>query len=244
MAYSEFAYFYDSFNEDADYGALFNCIKRMLTKHGVSEGLVVDIGCGTGELTLLLRKAGYDIIGVDMSCEMLSILREKAYEDDISDLLLLQQDILKLDLYGTVKAAVSTFDTLNHIGPYGKLEKAISRISMFIEPGGLFVFDINTPYKHEQVLGDNTFVLQAEDSRCEWSNKFDYENQRTSINVQITDDNGNSFSESFYEYSYTLQQIQAACEKAGLKICEVCDGESFTQLREDTQRYLIVALKE
>lgn len=244
MAYSEFAYVYDGFNEDADYKALFNCVKRMLNKYGVNEGIVADLGCGTGDLTLMLKKAGYDMIGIDMSCEMLSILREKAYDEDVTDLLLLQQDILRLDLYGTIKAAVSTFDTLNHIGPYSKLEKAIKRIAMFIEPGGVFVFDTNTPYKHEQVLGDNTFVLQSEDSRCEWSNKYDFANQRTSINIQITHENGDCFNESFYEYSYTLDQLKLACEKASLKICEVCDGESFTQLREDTQRYLIVAQKE
>lgn len=109
MAYGEFAYFYDEFNDDANYEALFSHVKRNLQKYGVREGIVADLGCGTGDLTMLLRSAGYDMIGVDLSEEMLCVMREKAEETGVTDLLLLRQDITKLDLYGTVKAAVSTF---------------------------------------------------------------------------------------------------------------------------------------
>lgn len=244
MAYSEFAWVYDAFNYDADYSSLFTHVKRLLEKYGVHDGIVADLGCGTGDLTIMLKQAGYDMIGVDLSCEMLSVLREKASENDIFDILLLQQNLLKLDLYGTINAAVSTFDTLNHIGPYNQLKKAIARIALFIEPDGVFVFDINSPYKHEHVLADNTFVITAEDARCVWTNKFDTQKLLTHINIQITYDDGQVFTESFNEYSYTIEQIENALNKAGMQICEICDGESYTQLREDTQRYLIVAKKE
>ena len=124
MAYEAFAGVYDAFNEDADYDALFRYVCGVLRAHGVEDGIVADLGCGTGELTLRLAAAGYDMIGVDLSPEMLSVLREKAWETGQEGLLLLCQDIAELDLYGTVRAAVSTFDTFNHIGPAEKFRRA------------------------------------------------------------------------------------------------------------------------
>ena len=128
MAYNEFAYFYDEFNTAADYDALYRYVTGELAAHGVPGGLLADLGCGTGDLTLMLAQAGYDVIGVDQSEEMLSILRDKADELGLAGrVLLLQQDLLQLDLYGTIKAAVSTFDTFNHIGPVDRFERAIAK---------------------------------------------------------------------------------------------------------------------
>ena len=116
MAYNEFAYFYDEFNGEADYEALYAHIKKELEAHGIHDGILADLGCGTGELTLMLTQAGYDMIGIDQSEEMLCVVRDKAEQLGLSGrLLLLQQDLLKLDLYGTIRGAVSTFDTFNHI---------------------------------------------------------------------------------------------------------------------------------
>ncbi|MEG0178649.1 MAG: class I SAM-dependent methyltransferase, partial [Oscillospiraceae bacterium] len=244
MAYNEFAYFYDEFNDDANYQSLFSYIKRNFEKYGVFDGIVADLGCGTGDLTLLLAEAGYDMIGVDLSQEMLSVLRDKAEQVGKNDILLLQQNLLKLDLYGTIKAAVSTFDTFNHIGNYDMFSKALMRASLFIEPNGVFIFDLNTIYKQQQVLADNTFILEADDARCKWENHYDEIEARTLIKINITyKEEKTSFNENFYEYAFTQSQINDACEAAGLYITEICDGETFTQLREDSQRYLITAIK-
>ena len=109
MAYNEFAYFYDEFNGEADYDALYTQIHAKLEAHGIHDGIVADLGCGTGELTLMLTQAGYDMIGIDQSEEMLCVVRDKAEQLGLSGrLLLLRQDLLKLDLYGTIRAAVST----------------------------------------------------------------------------------------------------------------------------------------
>ena len=116
MAYNEFAYFYDEFNGEADYDALYEQIRQELNAHDIRDGILADLGCGTGELTLMLTQAGYDMIGIDQSEEMLCVVRDKAEQLGLSGkLLLLQQDLLKLDLYGTIRGAVSTFDTFNHI---------------------------------------------------------------------------------------------------------------------------------
>lgn len=135
MAYNEFAYFYDEFNGEADYDALYSQIHAKLEAHGIHDGIVADLGCGTGELTLMLTQAGYDMIGIDQSEEMLCVVRDKAEQLGLSGrLLLLRQDLLKLDLYGTIRAAVSTFDTFNHIPD---LDTAIANAGFFMEKGGV-----------------------------------------------------------------------------------------------------------
>lgn len=245
MAYGVFADVYDAFNEDADYDALHKAIQARLKRFGIGDGIVVDLGCGTGDLTLLLAQDGYDMIGVDLSDEMLSILREKAEESGVQNLLLLCQNLLELDLYGTVRAAVSTFDTFNHIGPYEHFCKALERAALFVEPGGVMIFDMNTPYKHQQVLADNVYELEAEDVYCTWSNRLDRDNRLTEISIDLLDkESGIHEKEAFQEYYYTLEQIQQACHKANLQIVEVCDGERFDSLQEESERYLITAVKK
>ena len=184
MAYNEFAYFYDEFNGEADYDALYAHIHKELTAHGIADGILADLGCGTGELTLMLTQAGYDVIGIDRSEEMLSVLREKADELGLTGrLLLLRQDLLELDLYGTIRAAVSTFDTYSHIGPLDSFEKAIRKAAYFMEKGGVFLFDLNTPYKHREILAGQTFDIEAEDADCHWSNRYDEAAQRVDITI-------------------------------------------------------------
>ena len=215
MAYNEFAYFYDEFNGEADYDALYEQIRQELNAHNIRDGILADLGCGTGELTLMLTQAGYDMIGIDQSEEMLCVVRDKAEQLGLSGkLLLLQQDLLKLDLYGTIRGAVSTFDTFNHIPD---LDTAIANAAFFMEEGGVFLFDMNTPYKHQKVLGENVFTFEEEDAACVWQ---------------------------FYEYTYDLDTIQAALEKHGFVLEKVCDGESFGPLTEESERYFFCAVKQ
>ena len=245
MAYGAFAGVYDAFNEDADYDALFRYVHGVLRAHGVEDGIVADLGCGTGELTLRLAGCGYDMIGVDVSSEMLSILREKAWELQQDGILLLCQDIAALDLYGTVRAAVSTFDTLNHIGPLPQLRQALRRAALFIEPGGVFAFDLNTPYKHEVLLADHVYEIEADDAYCIWHNRYDAAAGCTHISIEISyPDLEERDVECFDEYFYTLREVTAACADAGLRIEQVADGEDFGALRPDSARFFITAVKE
>ena len=242
MAYNEFAYFYDSFNGDADYDALYRRVKAELDAHGIRDGILADLGCGTGELTLMLAQAGYDMIGIDQSEEMLCVVRDKAEQLGLSGgLLLLQQDLCALDLYGTIRGAVSTFDTLNHIPD---LDKAIANAAFFMEKGGVFLFDMNTPYKHQAVLGENVFTFEEEDARCVWRNHYDPDARRVTITVDIDyQETGEHFHEEFFEYTYTLAEITAALEKNGFTLESVCDGESFGPLTEESERYFFCAVK-
>ena len=243
MAYNEFAYFYDEFNGEADYDALYAHIHAKLKEHGIHDGILADLGCGTGELTLMLTQAGYDMIGIDQSEEMLCVVRDKAEQLGLSGrLLLLRQDLLKLDLYGTIRGAVSTFDTFNHIPD---LDTAIANAGFFMEKGGVFLFDMNTPYKHRNVLGDNAFTFEEEDAACVWRNHYDAANRRVEITVDIDyHETGEHFHEQFCEYTYDLDTIRTALEKHGFALESVCDGETFGPLTEDSQRYFFCAVKQ
>lgn len=243
MAYNEFAYFYDEFNADADYDALYAEILRRLESHGIQNGIVADLGCGTGELTLMLAQAGYDMIGIDQSEEMLCVVQDKAEQLGLSSrLLLLRQDLLRLDLYGTIRAAVSTFDTLNHLSD---LDAAIRNAAFFMEKDGVFIFDMNTPYKHEAILADHEFRFEGPDADCIWKNHYEPQNGRVKIYIEIFyRDTGETFREEFFEYSYSLQHIRNILEKYGFRLESVCDGEDFGPLRPDSPRYLFCAVKQ
>ena len=243
MAYNEFAYFYDEFNGEADYDALYSQIHAKLEAHGIHDGIVADLGCGTGELTLMLTQAGYDMIGIDQSEEMLCVVRDKAEQLGLSGrLLLLRQDLLKLDLYGTIRAAVSTFDTFNHIPD---LDTAIANAGFFMEKGGVFLFDLNTPYKNRQVLGENLFTFEGPDASCRWQNHYLAEEQAVEISIDIHyNDTDEDFHEQFKEYSYELQQVTQALEKYGFAVQSVEDGESFGALQPDSQRFIFTCIKQ
>ncbi len=242
MAYNEFAYFYDSFNEDADYETLYRHVRQELENHGIWDGILADLGCGTGELTLMLAQAGYEMIAIDQSEEMLCVVRDKADQLELtSHLLLLQQDLCSLDLYGAIRGAVSPVDTFTHLPSLGA---ASANAAFFMEKGGVLLFDMNTPYKHQNVLGNNTFTFEGEDAGCVWRNQIEDGGKRVRISLDIDDrENGESFHEEFCEYTYELAEIRTALERHGFTLESVCDGESFGPLTESSERYFFCAVK-
>lgn len=242
MAYNEFAYFYDEFNGAADYDALYAQLRTRLEAHGIRDGILADLGCGTGELTLMLTQAGYDMIGIDQSEEMLCVVRDKAEQLGLSgQLLLLRQDLLRLDLYGTIRGAVSTFDTFNHIPD---LDKVIANAGFFMEKGGVLLFDMNTPYKHQKVLADNVFTFEEEDAVCVWRNRYSEKDRRVEIAIDIDyRETGEHFHERFFEYTYDLETVRAALERHGFALESVCDGESFGPVTGESERWLFCAVK-
>lgn len=243
MAYHAFAHWYDALNSAADYERLAEAVLQELREHGVDEGIVADLGCGTGELCLRLASAGYDMLAVDASPEMLSVLREKMDAQGREGILLLCQDLSELDLYGTIRAAVSSFDTLNHLGR-AALESAVKRVALFTEPGGLFVFDMNTPYKHEKVLANRQFEVETEDGRvCLWDNRYDADTASTAITVQGIEDGQTVFCEAFVEYAYALPEIERLLGETGWRLVKVQDGETFCALHAESQRMMITAQK-
>lgn len=243
LAYQNFAYWYDALNIDADYDRLTRKIISKLKQNGIDSGIVADLGCGTGEVVLRLAKAGYDMIGIDQSSDMLSVAREKA-ETTSSNILFLCQNLAELELYGTIRAAVSTFDTLNHLDR-AQLKLALERVSLFIEPCGIFIFDVNTPYKHEFILANHVFELDGSDETiCYWQNQYNPQERSTLISIEVIKENQLLFDEIFKEYCYSLFELTEYLYDCKFKITEILDGETFLAPGPETQRYMIVASRQ
>ncbi len=243
MAYKVLAQYYDQLNTDADYDALSEFIRRRLSFFRMHGCTVVDLCCGTGELTLRLAASGYDMIAVDNSPEMLSILSSKIYEREIKGLLLLCQDARELDLFGTVDCVVCTFDALNHIGRIEELDKVFQRVSTFLNRQGIFMFDMNTPYKHTDVLANNSFKYEMngnKDISCFVSHTLMDGYTKSMVNI-VTGEH--SRVDTITEYFFDINEIKALCERNGFRVVSCLDGESFEKLRTDSQRYMFTVQK-
>ena len=248
MSYSSFAYWYDGLNQAADYDRLFDRTLSAFHRYGIGEGILADLGCGTGEMALRFAAAGYTVLAVDSSADMLAVCQDKLAGAAPCDVLLLQQDLACLDLYGTIRGAYASFDTLNHLPP-DVLEQALARVSLFMESGGLFVFDANTPYKHSDVLANNEFCIEDENRTgitCVWKNNYCAAQTppSTRIHLRFIENGEEVHTESFLEYAYTLPFWEEALVRHGFFVQEVCDGETFAPLSSDSQRFFFTALKK
>ncbi len=245
MSYKEFSYFYDYFNYYADYDKLRYTVVDMAKSQGVSRGIACDLGCGTGELAFRLHRMGYDVIAVDNSDEMLDVLFDKRDEEEAYGVQILKQDITRLDMFGTVDLFTCTFDTVNHLEGKRAVQKMFNSVSLFMDPEGVFIFDMNTPYKHINILGNETFDYCEQEADCHWQNTLIADENKTKISITIKDKHsGEEYSEEFYECFYTLDEIREMLTKAKLQLVSLVDGEDFGPVREDSLRYLFMVKKE
>jgi len=247
MSYGVFSSVYDILTENVEYERIADKICSLLHKNGVDGGLLLDLGCGTGTLSFLLENKGYDVIGVDPSEDMLSVANEKKYDENSSAIFLCQSGE-KLDLYGTIDCAVSVLDTVNHIPSLENIKETFKKISLFMNINGIFIFDVNTIYKHKEILADNTFVYDMDEVYCVWQNSFDIKNQRTDIDLDFfikneDDDCYERYSESFSEYAYSTEDILKALTECGFEIISLGDDYTDNNVNEQTQRITITAKK-
>ncbi|MBR0112987.1 MAG: methyltransferase domain-containing protein [Clostridia bacterium] len=244
MAYGKFAGFYDELTLNAGYDERAGYYASILASCGIDGGILLDLGCGTGSMSVRMAKKGYSVIGADISPDMLMLAREKAYEAG-ADILFLNQDMTELDLYGTINACISVLDCINHLGSPGQVKKAFERVSLFTEPGGVFVFDVNTVYKHRNVLADNTFVYETDDVYCVWQNSLLPEDT-VEITLDFFEKHGDSYmreSETFTERAYPLEDIRALLESSGFEVLSVYEDMKFTPVKEDSEKAVFVARK-
>ena len=169
--YSGFASFYDLFMDDVPYEQWHAFLIRQLHRYHIEEGLVLDLGCGTGRMTRLLQNSGYDLIGVDRSPQMLTAARQA--DPDNAGILYLCQDMCEFELYGTVRAIVSVCDSLNYLLEPRQMQRVFSLAYNYLDYGGLFVFDLNPGYQSEHLLGDRTFAENREEGSYIWENMYD-----------------------------------------------------------------------
>lgn len=242
-AYTSFAQVYDMFMDNVSYDDWADYIEACLREHGVNEGTVLDLGCGTGKITRIMAEKGYDMIGVDLAMDMLDI----ACNTGPDSILYLMQDMRELELYGKVRAVYSTCDCFNYILEAEELLESFKCVREYLEEDGVFIFDMNTPYKYTQVLAENTFAENRDEGSFIWENYYDEEEQINEYDLTLfiaedTDDGTlyRKFEETHYQKSYQPKKIKELLEKAGFNVEAMYDGYSRNKLNEESERMTFV----
>ena len=244
--YGDFSYYYDLLTENVDYEQRCDYICDLLAENGIGKGILLDLACGTGTLSVMLNQRGFDVIGTDASEDMLTKAQEKKYES-APDAIFLCQKMEELDLFGTINAAVCTLDSINHITDSKKVKEVFRRVSLFMEDGGIFIFDVNTPYKHREILGNNTFVYDLDEVYCVWQNSTDEELlTEVSLDIFEYDEDSDSYlrySEEFSEKGYELELLRSFAEEFRFETIGIYDELTKSPVREDSQRAVFVLKK-
>jgi SAM-dependent methyltransferase len=244
-SYESFARVYDLFMDNIPYEEWSVYLHGLLQKYGVEDGLVLELGCGTGSMTELLAGYGYDMIGVDNSVEMLELALEKK-EQSGHDILYLLQDMREFELYGTVKAVVSVCDSMNYITDEEDLLTVFRLVNNYLDPGGIFIFDLNTIYKYENLLCDSVIAENREESSFIWENWYDSEEQINEYDLTLfirREDDGlyEKYEETHYQRAYELETVRRLLAQAGLSLEAVYDAFTQEAPSPESERVYFVA---
>lgn len=242
MGYEAFAGYYDFLTKNIDYNELAEYYDGLNVKFGGERGIMLDLACGTGSLSVVLRDMGYDVIGTDISPEMLSIAVSKSHEG----IEYLCQDMTELDLYGTIDGTICSLDSINHLEDITAVKKAFEKVSLFSNPGALFLFDVNTLYKHEKILGDNTFVYDTEEVYCVWQNEYcgdgvtdiylDFFEEREGVYYRYSDD--------FTETAYKREDIERLLVETGFEVLACYEYLTEKEPTETSEKLTFIARKK
>lgn len=252
-AYTGFAQVYDEFMDNIPYKEWSNYLIELLKEYKVTDGIVAELGCGTGNVTEHLYDSGYDMIGIDVSEEMLMLAREKSMSKQ-KDILYLMQDMREFELYGTVSAIVSICDSINYILEKDDLKKVFELVNNYLDTDGIFIFDLNTEYKYKTLLSSNTFAENRDNSSFIWENYYD-EGSKTNqydlaifIKEEIEEDEiweeGEPFirfQETHFQRSYQLEEIRELLEEAGMEFVTAYDAFTREKPKEQSERIYVIA---
>ena len=258
--YSDFAAVYDELMDNTPYEQWCGRLDALIKKYGVSDpgrdsetlldsekNLVLDLGCGTGTLTELMYKRGYDMIGVDLSDSMLDIAMKKR-EESGSEILYLLQDMRELELYSTVGTVYCVCDSLNYILEEDELLRVFSLVNNYLFPGGIFIFDFNTDYKYREIIGDTTIAENRDDCSFIWENYYDPDQKINEYDLTVfvrqDGDRFRKFSETHFQRGYSLEQITFLVDRAGMAIVEVMDADTGESVTAESERIYIVAREQ
>ncbi len=244
-SYNALAPFYDGLTYDVDYEAFAGFYTALFERYGKEPRIVLDAACGTGTLTKLMAENGYEMIGVDMSADMLSVAAEKMADlPEDKKPLLLNQMLQELDLYGTIDAAICSLDSINYIA--GKdLETIFSKIALFLNPGGMLIFDINTPEKLINLDGE-MFVDETDDVYCVWRAEFDEEEKACFYGMDIFSREGDVWTRDFeehVEYLHEPEELTNLLQKLGFENIKVFGSLSMEPPQSGEERVFIAAEK-
>lgn len=246
-SYNAFAKYYDTLTQNVDYPARADYFYKLIQQFGNGGKLLLDLACGTGSLSREFAKHGYDVIGIDSSYEMLGCAMENTSPE--WGIQYIRQTMQGLDLYGTIDACVCALDSINHITAKNVLQKGFSRVSLFLDPEGVFIFDVNTLYKQQHILANNTFVYDYDSIYCVWQNTFLPESATTRIELDFFEYDTKSGAyyrqeEAFEERAYSHEELAEMLDNAGLRIVACFEGDTMNPVKEDTQRVVYVTKKK
>ncbi|MBS4980552.1 MAG: class I SAM-dependent methyltransferase [Lachnospiraceae bacterium] len=243
-AYTGFAAVYDTFMDNIPYEEWTEYLAELLAEYEVTDGIVLDLGCGTGTLTELLAARGFDMIGVDNSEEMLEIAMEKRAESG-SDILYLLQDMREFELYGTVRAVISICDSLNYITEEAELEEVFRLVNNYLDPGGVFVFDFNTVYKYREVIGVQTIAESREECSFIWDNYYYEEEQineyELSLFIREEEDLYRRYVETHFQKGYELETVRSLLERSGMEFVTAYDAFTKNPPTTESERIYVIA---
>ena len=242
--YEDFALVYDRFMDETPYEEWCQFVVGRLKQDQITDGILLDLGCGTGSMTELLAKQGYDMIGVDLSDSMLDIAMEKRAQSG-HNILYLQQDMREFELYGTVRAVICLCDSLNYLLEEDDLLTTFKLVNNYLDPNGLFIFDFNTVYKYETVIGDSTIAENREDCSFIWENYYDPEEEINEYDLTIfvkqQKDLFRKFTETHLQRGYTLETMKRLVEQSGLIFVEALDADTHGSVTETSERIYVIA---
>ena len=245
-AYTSFAEVYDVFMDNVPYKKWADYLEEILKEERIENGLVLELGCGTGNMTEELASRGYDMIGVDNAEEMLEIAMKKK-EKSGHDILYLLQDMQEFELYGTVRAIVSVCDSVNYITEEKELEQVFRLVNNYLDPQGIFVFDFNTQYKYETLLGNQTIAEDREDCSFIWDNYY-YEDEKINeyeltlfIKENERDNLYRKYQEMHYQKAYSLDEIKKLIEWSGLTFVAAYDAYTKKEVHDKSERICVIA---
>ena len=277
-AYTDFASVYDTFMDETPYEEWAEFLHSLIKEYGISKplehaeqertktreaenseesseaalysekNLVLDLGCGTGTLTELMYRKGYDMIGVDFSQEMLNIALDKK-EKSGSNILYLCQDMRELDLYSTIGTVISACDSVNYLLEEDEVIETFRLVNSYLYPGGVFIFDFNTVYKYEQVIGDTTIAENREDCSFIWDNFYHEDEHINEYDLTIFVKEGKEelfrkFEETHYQRGYTLEEMKSFVAAAGLEFIKAIDADTHKAPKADSERIYIIAREQ
>lgn len=243
--YSTFARFYDKLTANIDYQKRGEYFHKIIKKFKTTkENILLDLACGTGSISEVMAGLGYDVIGVDSSEEMLGIAMEKKFSSG-SSIQYLCQDMCRLDMFGTVDVTICALDSINHLPSIKDVKKVFEDVAFFSELNGLFIFDVNTLYKHRKILADNTFTYEAEGIYCIWENTLDRATDEVKMNLEFFEELDSGLyqrsSDSFSEKAYKESELEKVLEESGFEVLAKYGDDTFEAPTDNTQRIVYAA---
>ncbi|HHY23300.1 MAG TPA: class I SAM-dependent methyltransferase [Clostridiaceae bacterium] len=233
---------------DINYPEWVDYIETIFKNYDIQPELIADLGCGTGSFCLEMAGRGYNMIGIDISTEMLSraMLKLESQGVEREKVLFLNQDMSRFELFGTVDAIVSLLDSINYITDKNDLKRMISLVENYLNPGGLFIFDVNSVYKFEKIFANNVFYSIDDEITYIWENTYDKNTKLCKFDLTFfisQNEYYKRFDEVHFERAYSIEELSEIVEDSGLELLKVYEGLSFCKPSINSERLFFICKK-